>query len=145
MASTVNHSPALQEAWSLMGRLFWKMRPRMLSVAAEFGLSPPQMFALNALDPDRPIPMRELATQLHCDSSNVTGLVDGLEAHGLVERRSAEHDRRMRMLVVTERGMELRARLQAAIQEVPVELAGLTIDDQHALRGILQRAMDAAE
>jgi DNA-binding MarR family transcriptional regulator len=141
MASSVKESEAIQEAWSLMSTLFWRMRPRMLSVAAEFGLSPPQMFALNALDPAQPIPMRELAAQLHCDSSNVTGLVDGLEAHGLVERRSAEHDRRMRMLVVTERGMALRARLHAAIHEVPAELAALTIDDQHALRGILQRAL----
>ena len=91
---------AAEEAWSLMSRLLWEMRPRMLRVAQEFGLTPPQMFALRALDPDNPVPMRELAATLHCDSSNVTGLVDGLEAQGLVERRPAEHDRRMRMLVV---------------------------------------------
>ena len=57
------------------------------------------------------MPMRELAAELHCDSSNVTGLVDGLEAHGFVERRSAEHDRRVRMLVVTERGAAVRRRI----------------------------------
>ena len=56
---------------------------------------------------------------LHCDSSNVTGLVDGLAAQGLVERREAEHDRRVRMLVVTERGAEVRDRLQEVMSEVP--------------------------
>ena len=124
-----------------MGRLFWQMRPRMLAVAGELGLTPPQMFALRALDPERPVPMRELAAELHCDSSNVTGLVDGLEAHGLVERRAAEHDRRVRMLVVTERGARVRERINDVMQEVPASLAALSAADQQALRDILHRAL----
>ena len=141
MASSVKHPAAVQEAWSLVGRLFWQMRPRMLAVAGELGLTPPQMFALRALDPEQPVPMRELAAQLHCDSSNVTGLVDGLEAHGLVERRSAEHDRRVRMLVVTERGAEVRRRIDEVVEAVPPALASLSAEDQRALRDILRRAL----
>jgi len=141
MTSPAEHPVAAQEAWSLLGKLFWQMRPRMLGVATEFGLTPPQMFALRALDPGQPVPMRELAAQLHCDSSNVTGLVDGLEAHGLVERRSAEHDRRVRMLVVTERGAQVRERLNAVLNEVPPALASLAEEDQRALRDILRRAL----
>jgi len=142
MASVAKQSGlAAQEAWALMGKLFWQMRPRMLAIAGEFGLTPPQMFALRALDPDRPVPMRELAVQLHCDNSNVTGLVDGLEALGLVERRAAEHDRRVRMLVVTERGAQVRERINAVLQEVPAPIAALSAADQSALRDILQRAL----
>lgn len=125
-----------------MGRLFFEMRPRMHRIAQEFGLTPPQMFALRALDPDRPLPMRELATLLRCDQSNVTGLVDGLAAHGLVERREAEHDRRVRMLVVTEHGVEVRERLEAGVAEVPASLASLSVADQRVLRDILKRALD---
>ena len=40
--------------------------------------------------------MSALAHALHCDNSNVTGIVDRLEAAGLVERRAAEHDRRVK-------------------------------------------------
>ncbi len=141
MASDVKRLPPAQEAWSLLSRLFWEMRPRMLRVAGEFGLTPPQLFALRQLDPERPVPMRALAEALHCDSSNVTGLVDGLAAQGLVERREAEHDRRVRMLVVTERGAAIRARLQAAMQEVPAPIASLSAEDQRALRDILRRAL----
>jgi DNA-binding MarR family transcriptional regulator len=141
MASDVQQVPAAQEAWSLMSRLFWEMRPRMLRVAAEYGLTPPQLFALRSLDPEKPVPMRALAQALNCDSSNVTGLVDGLAAQGLVERREAEHDRRVRMLVVTERGVEMRARLQEAMQAVPASIAALSAEDQRALRDILQRAL----
>jgi DNA-binding MarR family transcriptional regulator len=143
MASTAKQSgSAAQEAWALMGKLFWQMRPRMLAIAGEFGLTPPQMFALRALDPDTPVRMRELAAQLHCDSSNVTGLVDGLEAHGLVERRAAEHDRRVRMLFVTERGAQVRDRINEVVQQVPAPIAALSAADQRALRDILHRALD---
>jgi DNA-binding MarR family transcriptional regulator len=141
MASDVKRLPAAQEAWSLMSRLFWEMRPRMLRVAGEFGLSPPQLFALRQLDPAQPVPMRALAQALNCDSSNVTGLVDGLEAQGLVERREAEHDRRLRMLVVTERGAAVRTRMQEAMAAVPEPIAALSAEDQRALRDILRRAM----
>ena len=141
MASPTTHPTAVQEAWSLVGKLFWQMRPRMLGVAAEVGLTPPQMFALRALDPDQPMPMRELAAQLHCDSSNVTGLVDGLEAQGLVQRRSADRDRRVRMLVVTERGAQVRRRIDEVVEEVPPALASLSADDQRVLRDILRRAL----
>ncbi len=137
---TTTRTPA-QEAWELLGKLFWETRPRMLRVAAEFGLTPPQLFALRQLDPDEPVPMRALATALHCDSSNVTGLVDGLAAQGLVERREAQHDRRMRMLVVTERGAEVRGRLLAVMREVPEPLAALSAEDQTALRDVLRRAL----
>ena len=141
MDSTATEQTPLQEAWALMGRLFWEMRPRMIRVAGEFGLTPPQLFALRTLDPDEPVPMRALAAALHCDSSNVTGLVDGLTAQGLVERREAEHDRRMRLLVVTPRGREVRQRLFDVMQEVPEPLQALSAADQRALRDILQRAL----
>jgi len=140
MDHVVSERTPVEEAWSLMGKLFWEMRPRMIRIAGEFGLSPPQLFALRTLDPEAPVPMRALAAALHCDSSNVTGLVDGLAAQGLVERREAEHDRRVRMLVVTERGAEVRRRMLEVVQEVPEALAQLSAADQRALRDILQRA-----
>lgn len=124
-----------------MAKLFWEMRPRMIRLASEFGLTPPQLFALRTLDPDNPISMRELAEQLQCDSSNVTGLVDGLAAQGLVERREAEHDRRVRMLVITERGAAVRKRMEAAAQTVPPQIAALSAADQRALRDVLRRAL----
>ena len=141
MDSVVKPAAPAQEAWALIGKLFWEMRPRMVRVAGEFGLTPPQLFALRQLDPDEPVPMRALAAALNCDSSNVTGLVDGLAAQGLVERREAEHDRRMRMLVVTPRGREVRERLFEVIAEVPDAIAQLGVADQRALRDILRRAL----
>jgi DNA-binding MarR family transcriptional regulator len=140
MAIEVDHLTPIEEAWSLISQLFWDLRPRMLSVAGEFGLTPPQMFALRVLDPEHPLPMRELAAHLHCDSSNVTGLVDRLTAQGLVERREAPHDRRVRMLAVTPEGARVRDRLRAMMLEVPPGLADLDLADQRTLRDVMRRA-----
>jgi DNA-binding MarR family transcriptional regulator len=84
--------------------------------------------------------MRELAAHLHCDSSNVTGLVDRLTAQGLVERREAPHDRRVRMLAVTPEGARVRDRLRAMMLEVPPGLADLDPADQRTLRDVMRRA-----
>jgi len=88
------------------------------------------------------VPMSDLAEALHCDNSNVTGIVDRLEDRGLVERRSATHDRRVKMLVVTERGAEVRERLAERLEEAPPPLAALTPEDQRTLRDIMRRALD---
>jgi DNA-binding MarR family transcriptional regulator len=125
-----------------MHELFHASRRRFLAIASEFELSPPQVRALGVLDPDRPVPMSDLAEALHCDNSNVTGIVDRLEDRGLVERRSATHDRRVKMLVVTPRGAEIRDRLAERLEEAPPPLAGLTPDDQRTLRDIMRRALD---
>jgi MarR family transcriptional regulator, organic hydroperoxide resistance regulator len=134
-------SPA-SEAWALMHELFHASRRRFLAIASEFELSPPQVRALGVLDPGRPLPMSELAEALHCDNSNVTGIVDRLEDRGLVERRSATHDRRVKMLVVTPKGAEVREQLAVRLDEAPPPLAALPLEDQRALRDIMRRALD---
>src|SRR3954464_15371482 len=130
------------EAWAMMHELFHASRRRFLAVASEFELSPPQVRALNVLEPGRPVPMSELADALHCDNSNVTGIVDRLEDRGLVERRSATHDRRVKMLAVTERGAEVRERLAARPERAPAPLARLSPEDQRTLRDIMRRALE---
>ena len=123
-----------------MAQLFGANKRSFFAIASEFELSPPQVMALRHLDPSEPRPMSELACALHCDNSNVTGIVDRLEDRGLVERHPAEHDRRVKMLVVTERGAQLRARLSERMDTAPPALAGLSEADQVALRDIMRRA-----
>ncbi|MEP6953655.1 MAG: MarR family transcriptional regulator [Solirubrobacteraceae bacterium] len=141
--ATRTQSPA-SEAWRLMAQLFGANRRSFFAIASEFELSPPQVMALRHLDPSEPRPMSELACALHCDNSNVTGIVDRLEDRGLVERHPAEHDRRVKMLVVTQRGADLRARLSERMDIAPPALAGLSEADQVALRDIMRRALGEA-
>ena len=56
---------------------------------------------------------------LGCDNSNVTGIVDRLEARGLVERRRAEHDRRVKSSSRHRRGRSSCARVVERRMSVP--------------------------
>jgi DNA-binding MarR family transcriptional regulator len=129
------------EAWAVIQNLIFDVqRPRWLALGAEFDITPPQLMTLRRLDPDNPVPMSEVARWLACDASNVTGIVDRLEARGLIERRAAPHDRRVKMLALTEDGRAVRDELEARMAVPPAELAGLSAVDRRALRDILRRA-----
>jgi len=127
-----------------MFELIHLSKRRFMAIASEFDLSPPQVMALRQLDPDEPKPMSELAIALRCDNSNVTGIIDRLEDRGLVQRRPGEHDRRVKMLMITERGAQVRAGLAARLDEPPEALANLSPEDQRALRDIMRRALGRA-
>ena len=116
-------------------------RPRVWGVAAEFDLAPMQMLALKNLEPDRELPMSSLAQLLHCDASNVTGIVDRLEGRGLIERRPSSEDRRVKMIAVTDEGQRVRQEIAERMNEPPPPIAALSEDDQRSLRDVLARAL----
>jgi MarR family transcriptional regulator, organic hydroperoxide resistance regulator len=131
------------EAWILMHRIHWAEKPRFMAIGQEFDLAPQQGMALRALH--EPRPMGELAKFLACDNSNVTGIVDRLEERGLVERRAAEHDRRVKLIELTEEGQRVRREIERRITEPPQAIADLPEADQITLRDILRRALEPAE
>jgi DNA-binding MarR family transcriptional regulator len=129
--------------WSLMlDFVFEHARPRMIEIWREFDLMPPQQHVLALLD--EPLPMGELAQQMHCDNSNITGLVDRLEERGLAERRAAEGDRRVKLVALTERGREIRAELARRRAEPPPELAALPDSELRKLERVLGRVRSDA-
>jgi DNA-binding MarR family transcriptional regulator len=140
--ATDARSRAASEAWVLMHELLSREKPRWVTIAEELDLAPMQVRALLALG--GPVPMSALAGVLHCDASNVTGIVDRLEDRGLVERRVHPEDRRVKLLVLTPQGAALRERMRARLAEPPAALAALSEADAGALRDVLRRALGRA-
>ena len=138
---TTSAPTAASEAWSLIAQLFTSQRTRFLAIASEFDLAPAQLMALKALDPDAPVPMRDLAEALACDNSNVTGIIDRLEDRGLVERRASPADRRVKMLVVTDAGVDVRRRVKERMEEPPEPLKRLTAEEQVLLRDLMRKTL----
>jgi DNA-binding MarR family transcriptional regulator len=124
-----------------MHQLMMGERRRFLAVASELDLHPAQTGALAQMEPDRPVPMSELAALLHCDNSNITGIIDRLEARGLVERRPYEQDRRVKHIILTPLGVEQRARVREQMAEAPEAFKRLSPADQRTLRDVLRRAV----
>ena len=138
-ATTTRADPATQ-AWELSMELFGAARPRMLDIQADYGLKPPQFFALNALD--EPVPMSHIADVLRCDRSAVTWITDRLEERGYVERRADEHDRRVKLLALTDEGRRVREEIRRRLAVPPEALTRLTRSEQRELRDLLRKALD---
>lgn len=133
------------QAWALLLQVGFELVSAHFAAAiAEVDLAPAQARALHELELERPISMRELAERLKSDPSNVTGLVDRLEARDLVERRAHPSDRRIKGLALTAAGAKLRARLLARLYLAPPCVAALPARDQRVLRDILQRVVSSA-
>ncbi len=123
-------------AWQLLVRFFFAQREHLPGGSCE--LSPAQCHVLNLIDPERPLPMSRLAQVLSCDASNVTGLVDRLEARGLVSRRSSPEDRRVRVIQLTPEGSRLRADLLRRMTEEVFPLSRLSPRERRSLVRILE-------
>ncbi len=134
----------MDDTWELLMDLVMAERTRIPQIAAEFQLSPPQAHALRMLEPEQPLPMGRLACALGCDASNVTGIVDRLEQRGLIERRPSDRDRRVKVLVVTSQGAQVRKALMIRLSEPPQSIAALSPADRRRLAGLLRRALSRA-
>jgi DNA-binding MarR family transcriptional regulator len=131
------------EAWMLLQRIAFSQRPAFVAAAREFDLMPAHVIALRSLE--RPVPMGELARLLACDNSNVTGIIDRLEERGLVERRPAKRDRRVKLVALTPAGKRLKEGVEARMAEPPPPIEELSREDQRALRSLLKRVAAALE
>ena len=130
------------QAWALLLQVaFERVHAHFTAAVAELDLAPMQAKALHELDLERPISMRQLAERLKSDPSNVTGLIDRLEARGLVERRPDPTDRRIKGLALTSAGAGLRERLFARLYAAPLALAELSERDQRAFMDVLRRIL----
>jgi DNA-binding MarR family transcriptional regulator len=127
------------EIQAMLGMLFGRQRRRFLIAAGELDLHPAQAGVLLHLA--TPLPMTEIAARLGCDNSNVTGLIDRLQARGLVERRPSPEDRRVRLVELTEAGARLRGAMLSRLGRSPLEIDRLSVDEQAQLRDLLRRAL----
>ena len=125
-------------AWQLLVKFFFAQREHLPAAGGGFDLSPVQCHVLHLIEPERPLPMGRLAETLACDASNVTGLVDRLEARGLVQRRPSAGDRRVKVIQLTLKGSRMRARLLKGMTVASHPLARLSPDQQRALVKILE-------
>ena len=111
------------------------------SASADCGLSPIQAKTLLHMDVKRPSTMSEVAQTAACEPSNLTGIVDKLEARGLVRRRATTDDRRIKMVLLTREGAALRDRLVARFSEPAPWMLALSAGDQRQLRDILRKGL----
>jgi len=111
------------------------------SKLSSVGLSIPKLAALNRLvEAGDSLPLGQLADRLACVKSNVTQLIDRLEADGLVTRAPDPGDRRSRLAVITEQGRKAYtegARIKRTAEEQLFSV--LSVDDAARLGEIFEK------
>lgn len=109
----------------------------------ELNLTPALANALWHMTSAGPDPsMRQMATRLRCDPSTVTFLADRLQARTLLIRDVDPHNRRTKILRLTEAGRVTRKALVAAMA-TRSPIAQLTGKDQRHLHDLLTAALTA--
>jgi DNA-binding MarR family transcriptional regulator len=118
-----------------------ELQVRVDRALAELDLSYPRFDVLNILvDAGEAMSMSELSDRLACVRSNVTQLVDHLEANGLVQRVSDPADRRILRAAITPRGEERQAMAARVFEEVQADFTEKLSDVE---RAALERALSA--
>jgi len=114
---------------------------RLEEALTQVGLSLAKFGALTHLvEAGEPLSLSECATKMTCVRSNITQLVDRLEADGLVRRVEDPKDRRAVRAAVTPLGAERQAAGAREVARVQAELAKTLNGMDH---GALQRALSA--
>ncbi|MFE6868253.1 MarR family winged helix-turn-helix transcriptional regulator [Kitasatospora sp. NPDC057692] len=129
--TSVPTNAQLMEALAAVGGAYFQ---DFAAAAARHGLSSSQAKALGAVQ--EPVPMRALAGRLGCDASNVTGIVDRLEALGLARREASAGDRRVKIVVISEQGREILARIRGEMGRTHQAFERLSGEQRAALHSI---------
>jgi len=114
---------------------------RWQEALARVGLSTAKQGALTVLvEAGEPLSLSDLAARLTCVRSNITQLVDRLDAEGLVRRVENPTDRRSKKAAITPLGVERQAAGAREMERVQKELgSALSAIDLPALERLLTK------
>jgi DNA-binding MarR family transcriptional regulator len=144
----MNEVPATETPASLNGSVMLALleaahtlEARLEAALARVGLSSAKYSVLAKLArAGEPLALSELAAQVSCVRSNMTQLVDRLEAEGLVRRVDDPEDRRMVRAVLTKLGEEREAAGAEQVERIQSQVAALLTKGD---RVVLERALAA--
>jgi DNA-binding MarR family transcriptional regulator len=108
-------------------------------------LSIPEPFIKVLHSLDCPMAMKELGKRIHCDPSFVTLVTDMLEKRGLAKREPHPADRRVKNIVLTTEGEELKQRVEAEITARMPWNRALNESERTQLLALIRKMLSADE
>lgn len=108
--------------------------------AARYGVTPTQLSVLKLLQEIGDLSLGTLSKEIRAHNSTVTGIVDRMEAAGLVERARSEEDRRVWTIRLTPQGKKVAERAKISPWDtLRNALGSLPVSDQEKLLGIMKK------
>ena len=93
-------------------------KQHIIAIGDEFGLTSIQAVTLLLIDEQQPRPMKNFCVLYHCDASNITGIVDGLEKKGLVSRQNDPSDRRIKIICLEAAGKKMQQTIIERLDDI---------------------------
>lgn len=123
--SSLSHQQAMDDFFARYGfRILRAMRKIIRAVDihsrklnTDFKITAPQMICLYSLMQDGPMTLSALASSVSLGASTTNGIVDRLEAKGMLKRERDKVDRRKVYLHITQAGKELTHQAPALLQD----------------------------
>jgi DNA-binding MarR family transcriptional regulator len=87
-----------------------------------------------------------LSREIYIDTSTIAGVVDRLEARGLIQRRQSPDDRRLRLLYLTDEGAALLKLASVAVLGMQKWLVEpLTVDERATFTQLMLKVLHRLE
>jgi len=136
---------AEQEALLNLLRTSDRFQTSMTRLFRKYGLTPSQYNVLRILRGEgKPLPCLEIADRLIAAVPGITGLLDRLEAAGLISRERSSDDRRVVFVAITPQGLELLGRLDEPLEDQHKRLIGhLSRAELTQLSRLLEKARES--
>ncbi|MEY4712505.1 MAG: hypothetical protein RIS88_1955 [Pseudomonadota bacterium] len=144
----MKNKPKPLDPRALPGHLARRMQQLAVALFVEevgdIGLTPVQYSALQTVCNQPGIDQKSLATTIGYDTSTIAGVVDRLEARGLLERQVSPTDRRARQLVPTAEGTRTLAAVVPRMLRAQERLVEpLTVAERKEFMRLMQVVIDA--
>lgn len=114
---------------------------------AQWGLSVPKYGVLKQLYDHEPCTLSELSGSIFSGNSNMTTLIDRMEKDGLVKRTDDSRDRRIKKVLLTEKGREIVPKIipeyRSFLHQMMIQC--VTPDEQRQLMELLSKIMGSIQ
>jgi DNA-binding MarR family transcriptional regulator len=131
--------------WSLR-RIINSIDKQNKQLSRSANLTIPQLVCLRQLLQEGELPIGELAKRVSLSKATLTGVIDRLEAKGLVHRERSSADRRSVYLSLTEKGRERAENMPWPLQErFATSLASMSEQDVEKIDSALKTILEMME
>lgn len=127
----------------LLNQAALKIRTATGDALASFGITPPQLRALEAIADSEPLTQVRLGELVNMDRSTIVHLLDRFEALALAERNIDPADRRSHAVRITRKGRRVLGAARARTLAIQEDFLGrLTRTERETLRTLLVKLVD---
>lgn len=102
-------------------RVFQVLTEQSKRAESETNLTSSQLWVIKILRETSPVKVSDLAHRMYLHPATMVGLLDRLEAKGLVKRTRSEKDRRVVHIDLTDQGLELETHSPEVVQSLLVK------------------------